>query len=284
MKTQQTNSPWHPAPDTVICIGAGRGEALDAYFPLPVARFLLVEPSPANLPALRRLARQDKRIEVLPYAISGAATPPAHGMLHILNNTTFNSLQSSGQLHELLPGLRETGMTEVALLGIEALIEKAALPAKGDHVLMLEALGDSAAILRRLIDSALIDHFRHVTLRASPDLLFRNDETAETCLQFLQEAGYELRGQEDTDICLTRYYLTQSGLIKEFRAMRARADETDRRLAEQTAALDRAQAEIARLQSASATELEALQARLADMEVRAKRAEGAFKDRDVRMQ
>ena len=88
--------------DTIICIGAGPGDQVDAWLATGVTRIILVEPNPAHRPALTALAAAHSAVEVTRAAI---AAHDGKGHLHVFNLARHSSLRSPSVLTDLLPGL-----------------------------------------------------------------------------------------------------------------------------------------------------------------------------------
>ncbi|MCP4824947.1 MAG: hypothetical protein GY892_12660, partial [Shimia sp.] len=262
--------------DTVLYIGAGRCDDFSDYAALSVNAFFLVEPNPDYAMPLRRLAKKDARVSVLPCAVSGADTLPDQATLHIWNNTAFNSLHMAPGLDSQLPGLRETAQVGVNVLGVAQLLEQVPLSENGRHILRLEALGENTRILKALVAGDQIGRFEHILLRSSQDSLLGEDETAEATVQYLEEVGFHLCATEDLGLGLSALHLKRKPCRAVPQDLAGRLDEALANLqaAETKSAKHKAKCDAVLIEAtAQAEALQALQVELATMTERAKTAE-----------
>ena len=249
---------------TFIYIGAGHCEDFSDYAALPVKQFLLVEPNPDCMMSLRRIAKEDTRVSILPCAVSGEKTPADLGTLHIWNNAAFNGLYTTAALHTLLPGLRAIAALEVPLRGIDTLLDTSVVSGDGCNILKLEALGENTAILQRLADLSLLDRFERILLTIPQDPIYGQDETAQAALHLVETAGFEQSETSDLGLGLVSYHFQRNALLADYQDMK-------RRLNKGVAERDAAQADLEKMaQRAAAAEAESTQRAAALQEAVAK--------------
>ena len=211
---------------TILDLGAGNGELLQAPAAADASRIVLVEPNPVLLTGLAGLAKDDDRISILPVAIvenSGPAT------LLQFNFPAVASIQpASRALLELFPGLRQTQTCDIEGLSLADIIEKAVPPVEEGRpardILIVEANGAEMRILRDLLSSDQTDRFSHIFLRAGRDALYEQGASLGDLQLLLTEAGYKPFGQDDSDADFPWLYLALDPLVAQLRHLRAEAD------------------------------------------------------------
>ncbi|MBU2963486.1 hypothetical protein KO516_22185 [Citreicella sp. C3M06] len=196
-------------PEVILHIGAGYGEDLPALLDLSATRIVLVEPNPDCLAELEMMARGDTRVELISAAVSAAETPPARAPLHVFNMQAHSSLRApSPALATLFPALREIDAPMVDVLSLSALLDRLALPEDVSVLVLLDAPGESAALLAELVQSGRMLQFDQVLLHAGAEPLYESELPLSEALALVQDAGYRLvsrdNGDPDFPACVLR--------------------------------------------------------------------------------
>ncbi|PIE06363.1 MAG: hypothetical protein CSA74_12925, partial [Rhodobacterales bacterium] len=153
MTIQSIESLEERALGTVVHVGAGCGDGLEDTLSLPAKRVVLVEPNPACLPPLQRIAQTNGRVTLLDVAVSAQDSPPETAPLHVWNTTALASLRDATGLRRLFPGLREVTTPTVRLMSVPALLAHCAPKAEDANLLILDAPGETGAIIEQLARS-----------------------------------------------------------------------------------------------------------------------------------
>lgn len=203
---------------TILHIGAGQADGLDAIISTGADRIVLVEPQPA---ALRRLAPHDDGARV---SVIGAALASARGTA-TLRLSSYPALSSLGaplpSLASLFPGLRQTGEVDVPTLTLVDLVNEAM---SGDmlgdgkqNVLIVEAAGAEHLVLLQLAEADLVSRFPHVFLSAGLQAMHEGAEDLPTLLSLTEDCGYRVRARDDDDPDFPKLHLQLEPLALDLR-------------------------------------------------------------------
>lgn len=184
----------------LVHLGAGTGAILDSPGAANARDIVLAEADPAQG---RRLAeRIEAREETLPkVGLIAAAVGAADGTAAFrqFNLQPQSSLREPTDLRTLYPGLRQTGETEVQVIGIPTLLSR--LPPAGDRpdVLVVDVPGEEETVISGLLEAGALERFGTVLLRCGTTAHYDGSATIDALGQKLETAGYRLAGQDDTD-------------------------------------------------------------------------------------
>ncbi|EIE48945.1 hypothetical protein C357_21367, partial [Citreicella sp. 357] len=206
MTMQLDGIEWKDEVGVILHIGAGYGGDLAALQALPATRILLVEPNSGCLPELRNAARQDARIEVIEAAVS--TMPTARAPLHVFNIEAQSSLRTpTDALRTLFPALRQIAAPEVALISPEALLAQALPDGVRGGLAIIDAPGETGALLEGLLAAGLAGRVEYLLLRLSREVLFEGGTDAGTVLETAREGGYQLLSSDEADSDFPVYLL-----------------------------------------------------------------------------
>lgn len=181
--------------DTIICIGAGPGDQVDAWLATGVTRIILVEPNPAHRPALTALAAAHPAVEVTRAAI---AAHDGKGVLHVFNLARHSSLRSPGVLTDLLPGLRPVAEVSVPTLSTESFLASLGdLP--GKVALFLDAPGSEAEVLHGFAAAGALTKLSAIDLICTEVALYHGATPRAALQTLLEQAGFALTAADLTD-------------------------------------------------------------------------------------
>ena len=133
---------------TILYLGAGEGQALDACLTSRAAHLCLVEPNPELAQELALRTADDPRVQVLPLAV---AESDGRGVLRLFNMGPLSSLRAPADLAQLYPGLRERGRAEVATLSLTSLLARLPAPGPGADILVIDAPGEEEVVVNALL-------------------------------------------------------------------------------------------------------------------------------------
>lgn len=290
--TQQKGRDIHAASvNTLLVIGAGEAQNIDADWQNHYRRLVLVEPLPERAQFLRQTLGENPDVEVLEAAILPGATPGDTITLYEYNWPQATSRHQPAELLQLFPGLKTERMWRVSALSPQELIQEIGLSPEGEHGLILEAPADEGPILAALVESNAYKWFSCIQLRYPAAGLYDTPEDPEAMLQALTACGFEIESQDRTDpdwpsisLVRNRWKIALEEARETIKALEAQlaeqagaltaaeqlAEDRSRQLSERRQQLERMQQERA--------ELEARQTLLKDELVRAEAQIDLIKD------
>ncbi len=185
--------------NTLLVIGAGEAQNIDADWRDHYRRLVLVEPLPERAQFLRKTFGEDPDIEVLEAAIVPGATPGDTTTLYEYNWPQATSRHKPAELLQLFPGLKTERMWRVSALSTQHLIQEIGLSLEGEHGLILDTPADEGPILAALVESNAYKCFSCIQLRYPVAGLYDTPEDPETMLEALTAYGFEIESQDRTD-------------------------------------------------------------------------------------
>jgi len=205
-------------PDTILHLGSGLCSELDAWRQSGARRIILVEPNPELLPELQQTEQQHARVETIPAAVAAESGRRA---LKLFNFPLLNSLREPTGLYAILPGLAEIGQVTVDVLTPEKLVETTDLQPENINWLVVDTLGEEAAIISALEQNQLLNYFDRIIIQAGAESLYHGAGPAEEITRQLEKLGYEIEGAADTtDRDWPRYHLRLNPSAIECRRLR----------------------------------------------------------------
>lgn len=226
--------------DTVLHIGAGKGDELSCYLSSNAKRIILVEPNPTLAESLRQRAVSDKRVQVLELAISDNASL---NQLVEYNLPEATSLYHPTGLQKVFPGLRIITQHLVDSQTPEQFLEK--YPVEGDHnLLILQAPGAEWGIVNNLIKSQRLSAFCGVQLTGSPGVYYDGGSSVEDILDIIKEHGFDVLAQDDCCSDWVDVTLRFNPLHRELEEVNAQLNSTRRDLTEKEKRIERLTTEL----------------------------------------
>lgn len=226
-------------PDVILHIGAGMCSELDRWLTTGAKRVVLFEPNPERARALVANAGENKRIEVAQKAVAGES---GQLRLNLFNLPALSSLREPTGLLGLFPGLHTEREVEVDAITPTELIETTQLAPDSNHWLIIDTPGEEAAIVNALHAADQLPRFNRVILHCGTEPLYNDNPPAATLLDQLQEAGYDIEQQDDTDPDRPCWLLHRNPVRLENEALRQRIAELEQQTKELAEARDKATA------------------------------------------
>jgi len=175
---------------SVLHIGAGHGDALDAYVENGVDAFItLVEPNPELAANLTRKASHLANVTVIPAAVGRQA---GRAPLNIYNFSELSSLRVATGALELLPGLQVVDTPKVDVLSFADVLKLHRTNESSPNLLVLDAPGEEAALLEAAIASGAIGRFQHLTVYCGQGPLFEGAASAPAIVEMLEPLFFDL--------------------------------------------------------------------------------------------
>jgi len=205
-------------PDTILHLGSGLCSELDVWRQSGARRIILVEPNPELLPELQQAEHQHAGVEIIAAAVAAESGRKA---LKLFNFPLLNSLREPTGLYAILPGLAEIGQVTVDVLTPEKLVETTDLQTENINWLVIDTLGEEAAIISALEQNQLLNYFDRIIIQAGAESLYDGAGPAEQITRQLEQLGYDIEGAEDTtDRDWPRYHLRLNPSAIECRRLR----------------------------------------------------------------
>jgi hypothetical protein len=266
--------------NTLLVIGAGEAQNIDADWQHHYRRLVLVEPLPERAQFLRQTFGENPDVEVLEAAIVPGAKPSDTITLYEYNWPQATSRHQPAELLQLFPGLKTERMWRISALSPQQLIQEISLSPEGEHGLILEAPADEGPILAALVESNAYKRFSCIELRYPVAGLYDTPEDAETMLEALTACGFEIESQDRTDpdwpsirLIRNRWKIALEEARETIKALEAQlAEQAEALTAAEQLAEDRTK-QIATLESRLKEHQQALEQRTTERDQQAKRAD-----------
>lgn len=181
--------------DTLVYLGAGSGEQLDAYLAYDVQRALLVEADPEQIETLKARSAQLPRAEVICAAVGGAARS---AVLYRYNLPGAASLRQASGLRQLFPGLREVDRLSVETVDPAELLSPLQLASGQNNMLVIDLPGEEMPVLDTLRRSGNLHCFGQLKLHCGRQSLYEGSEPAARILVWLREEGFDVLDEDDS--------------------------------------------------------------------------------------
>jgi|GEM_PF-6131630 len=194
--SQLSQPGWAEGLKTIIYIGAGSGEALEACLETGADEIILSEPDNALFPLLENRALDDKRITVFPVAIADTS---GQSSIYVMNFSALSSIYKPKGLYELFPGLRQVEERLVDTLSIVDFLS-AVIPEHRDgaHMLLINAPGVEHIILKDLFASEYKKYFSYISVRGASRPLYENGVSVAE-LRAVINGSYRIQTQSTED-------------------------------------------------------------------------------------
>ena len=219
----------HEPIGTIIHIGAGRCSELPQYLAVHPERIILIEPNPQRAQELSRRTADNERVEVLVVAVTD---DPTRTRLQLFNLADLSSLRTPTGAYQLFPGLKVTGEVDVEAMTPAELFETGQWDANTNHRLVIDAPGEETAIVNALHEASQLAHFNQILLHCGSEPLYEYNAPAATLLDQLQEAGYDIEQQDDSDPDRPCWSLRRNPLRLENQTLRQQVAELEQQAKE----------------------------------------------------
>lgn len=262
-----------PSPGAILHVGAGLCSELPDYQQIEPDRIILLEPNPKTINALRQKAADYDNVTILQAAVAAEA---GRARLRMFNFPELDSLREPTGLYQLLPGLQQTGQTEVSTISPAQLTRRLSLEDSSNNWLVLEAPGEEAIILEELNRTGTLQNFSRLIVRTGAEPFYQGDDWSTPLLERLESFGYFVEATPDeNDPDWPRFHLKFQPLALKCRDLEARVEDEGARneqlesersalaaeLEEHRQKLDHLRAE----NTAKAEEIDKLNAQLTDL-------------------
>jgi FkbM family methyltransferase len=188
--------PTHANIDTLVHLGAGACNELDAHLARKPKRMLLVEADPQLAEALQARTASLQQVQVQCAAV---AAHEGFATFHRFNLPYAGSLHAATGLRELFPGLRTVDQLKVETISPVTLLQPLQLQPNQENLLIVDLPGEELAVLKALQQGDQLFLFRQLQLHCGRQPLYENSEPAATVLRWLQEQGFDLIAEEAGD-------------------------------------------------------------------------------------
>lgn len=186
---QQIKQQSQGKPGSVLFIGAGNGSHLQALRELDARQMVLTEAHPRLADELAQRIQADAG-EALWHRAITTQPDATQATLHVLNNARYSSLAVPTQLLQHLPNLRASHQIPVPAQNMASAIDALKLDAQESNTLILEAPGQTLALLRAAKPEAL-QQFNWIVVSTSPEALYENDAPEADVKAYLAEIGFD---------------------------------------------------------------------------------------------
>lgn len=178
--------------DAVLHLGAGRAHELADYLRLNSSRVVLVEPNPRLATELRMAARDAAAVEVVEAAVAATS---GEAPLQVLNKSEESSLRRPTHLLRRFPNLRVVRTDVVQTTTLSQLVERLALDADGNNLLVLELQGEELSVLSSTPEKVL-QKFAWIATRSSDEVLYEDGAQLADLDALLRECGFAREAPE----------------------------------------------------------------------------------------
>jgi FkbM family methyltransferase len=233
---------------TIIHIGAGAGDVINAYETLQWQQLVLIEGDPETVAELQADVGTRAHVRVVGEAVAAEAGPLAW---HRYNLPSLNGPLRAGSLSTQYPRLRELATGGVTGAAIDAVLTAYAPSTDGNHLLVMDVPGQEDALLAS-VDGDLLRRFAWIVLRRCGGL---GSTSMPGVIENLQREGFRVvdhGGDDDPLWPLTLMHFSSD--TYRLRLMGEALTEAKAALEEQAAQTARQVEECARLEHALATE------------------------------
>ncbi|WP_040845358.1 hypothetical protein [Thiorhodococcus drewsii] len=175
--------------NTLIHLGAGPCQELEAHLALDPKRLILVEADPRQAEKLTALIQDDDHVSVRNLAIaatSGSVT------FHRYNLPDAGSLHQATRLQALFPGLRFQQTLTMEAQDPCAFVDSLELNPDAEHLLIVDLPGEELAVLQALHEGSRLHGFRHLQLHCGHEPLYASGEGAGAILDWLSGQGFDV--------------------------------------------------------------------------------------------
>lgn len=256
---------------TILHLGAGTGQMLDAWVASAAARIVLVEPNPQLAARLEERAADDARITVRACAL---AAQDGQALLRVFNQKSLSSLRAPQELAQLFSGLRDVADLTVTTVTLDSLLADLP-PASPDtsDIMIIDTPGEEATAVAALIARPDRHRFAAVLLSCGTTAHYEGSESIATLRATLQAAGYRLDATDDSDpdrplmvLQLDRIALENTRSRAQLVEQSAMLGTQEVRLTEMSATLVARDAQIWDLGAGHATDLAARDTRVVELQ------------------
>jgi hypothetical protein len=239
-------TPWS---GTIVVLGAGNGDLLEALAALQPARLVLVEGDPDALAELRRRARRMRSAEVLGEVVSAQG-----GSLqwHRYSLAPLNGPLDAAVLKPFYPRLKALDSVPVDSVPLASLLRQLNLDEAAPAMLLIDLPGQEGPLLQSLPDS-LLNRFGQVLLRGC-SVVLGEGLVADVAVAALQQRCFEPTATSDAEPLWPVSLLRHDAVAYADRQRQKMLADLQQQLRERDAALAALTAEQTRRDEAAALE------------------------------
>lgn len=209
--------------DTIVHLGAGTCEELDAYLGRRPRNIWLVEADPTLAEQLRARVAGLSGVEMDCIAVAGCSGPRT---LHRYNLPRSGSLHPATGLLSLFPGLREVEQLKVDAVRATHLLEALDLQPDAHNVMVVDLAGEERGVLQDLFDSQHLHRFRELRVHCGRDPLYQGSLSSEQLIAWLESIGFSVASEDGSrDPDFPCWSLRRNDLLLRNRELQTRLDE-----------------------------------------------------------
>ena len=217
---------------SILHIGAGQAAELDQWLACGAQSIVLVEPNPVLAEQLRQKTAHQPQVKIVEVAV----TPElSNNQLNEYNVPGVNSLRAATGLKTIFPGLQVINTHTVKTLSPEQLLEKYMALSGQEATLIITAAGEEQAILQALIASDQLKAFNQIEVTTGVEPLFESSVSKHELLSSLQNYGYELTDEIQSDPDWVKLQLQRNPLKDQIAQLQAELIEKEKALEEAVA-------------------------------------------------
>ncbi|MEL7979620.1 hypothetical protein AAG584_06220 [Vreelandella titanicae] len=229
----------------LVHIGSIREESLRILQTAELPSFIATpENASGKIEALKNNVPQ---LFVAKHAIT---TQGGDAVLYEYNLPEFNSLAPVSGLKKLYPGLVEKQHRTVETHTLEAALKAHKLNAAPIAQLIIEQPESAQALLQTLEAQGQLHSLTKLWIRTSPESLYAGMPTQSELITTCEQLGFEIVDTQADDPDFVLVELKRNPLYSEYKKLQEKAAKLAQREKEQTAANEKAQAEITQLKQA----------------------------------
>jgi len=173
----------------IVHIGAGECSEIYSYLAAEPQSVTLIEPNPEFHPHLGHLASQNRRVSVLPVAVSMAENT---ARLYVLNFMNLSSLRRPTVLQDLYPNLTITEEITVHTQSLSTVLDNLTFSENQANWLIIDAPGEEAALLAEIQKDDRTFAFQNIVLKCGRAAYYEDSAAGEEVLKGFQQIGYNM--------------------------------------------------------------------------------------------
>ncbi|MEO8333245.1 MAG: hypothetical protein ABI479_12505, partial [Gallionella sp.] len=181
--------------NTIVYMGAGSCNELDALLALQPLRMLLIEADPQLAATLQARTATLKQIQVHNIAVSGH---PGPATFYRYNLPHAGSLHPASGLLELFPGLKTVEQLQMNSASPASLLQPLQIVAEQENLLIIDLPGEELPVLQALQQAGQLHLFSQLQLHCGRQPLYEGSKPASQILQWLRGQGFDVLAEDDT--------------------------------------------------------------------------------------
>lgn len=184
------------AVETLVWLGAGEALAPIDLQRIKADRIYLIEAQKDLCVTLNSLDIKASEINVINCVVSDEKKT---ALFNRYNLPEFSALSDASGLYQIFPGLAKEASDSVTTTAIADLIINLELSETLNNQLMIDFSDSAGILLKTLLNANLLHHFGSVIVQSSIAPLYEGAATTSEIIDFFEESGFELVGEDNND-------------------------------------------------------------------------------------